>query len=215
MKSIVAGTPGAVDTKYSTRIPPAQYNDSLGRLGEFDRKLAGEFHTGFADVHREMEDAMTKAKAAFGADYDVCGRDGVHPGPNGHLLIGGGISQGLGLDGDIGDITVDMQGASSASEGHRASGSNGKAEVESSKYPFCFEGDDKSPGGTREHPALLQVQRRAEPADASCEESQCAQGKSDMGRGDEGVHPRAARARRQPRRRVHEDTGRTRPSSIS
>lgn len=149
VKSIVAGTPGAVDTKYFTRIPPAQYNDSLGRLGEFDRKLAGEFHTGFADVHREMEDTMTKAKASFGPDYDVCGRDGVHPGPNGHLLMAAAFLKGLGLDGDIGDITVDMQGSSSASDGHRATGANGTAQIESSKYPFCFEGDDKSPGGTR------------------------------------------------------------------
>ena len=151
--TIVAGTPGAVDTKYFTRpaggTTAAQYNDNLAHLGEFDRKLAEEFHTAFADVHKEMEDAMTKAKAANGAEYDVCGRDGVHPGPNGHLLMAAAFLKGLGLDGNIGEITIDMKGTSSATEGHRASGSNGSAEIESTKYPFCFDGDEKSSGGTR------------------------------------------------------------------
>jgi lysophospholipase L1-like esterase len=150
--NIVAGTPGAVDTKYFVRpggTTPDQYNDNLAQLGEIDRKLAAEFHTAFADVHHEMTDAMTKAKAALGADYDVCGRDGVHPAPNGHLLMAAAFLKGLGLDGNIGDITVDMNGASTASEGHAASGSNGTAEVVSNKWPFCFEADPKAPSTTR------------------------------------------------------------------
>lgn len=151
--NIVAGTPGAVDTKYFNKpaggTTAAQYNDSLAHLGEFDRQLSGEFHTAFADVHKEMEDAMTKAKAALGPEYDVCGRDGVHPGSNGHLLMAAAFLKGLGLDGNIGEITVDMKGASSASEGHHATGSNGSAQIESSKYPFCFDGDAKSSAGTR------------------------------------------------------------------
>ncbi len=150
--SIVAGTPGAVDTKYFVRpggTSPDQYNDNLAHLGEFDRKLAAELHTGFADVHKEMIDAMAKAKAALGPDYDVCGRDGVHPQPNGHLLMAAAYLKGLGLDGNIGDIMIDMNGASTASEGHQATGTNGSADIESRKYPFCFEGDAKSSNGTR------------------------------------------------------------------
>ena len=150
--NIVTGTPGAVDTKYFVRpggTTPDQYNDNLAHLGELDRKLADEFHTAFADVHKEMIDAMAKGKAALGAEFDVCGRDGVHPQANGHLLMAAAYLKGLGLDGNIGDITVDMKGASSASEGHKASGSNGTAEIESTKYPFCFDGDAKSSSGTR------------------------------------------------------------------
>ena len=148
--SIVAGTPGAVDTKYflkASGTTPDQYNDNLAHLGAIDKKLADEFHTGFADVHGEMIEAMTKAKAALGAEYDVCGRDGVHPGPNGHLLMAAAYLKGLGLDGNIGEITLDMKGQSTASEGHRASGSNGVAEIESTTWPFCFDGDAKT--GTR------------------------------------------------------------------
>lgn len=152
VKNIVAGSPGAVDTRYFMRpggTTPDQYNDSLARLGDIDRKLAAELRTGFADVHGEMMDAMTRAKAALGADYDVCGRDGVHPQANGHLLMAAAFLKGLGLSGNIGKITVDLKGASSASEGHRAEGVNGTATIESTRYPFCFNGDAKEPNGTR------------------------------------------------------------------
>ncbi len=149
--TIVAGTPGAVDTKYFVRTSatPDQYNDNLQRLGAFDKSLSEEFKTGYADVHSEMLNAMTKAKATLGADYDVCGRDGVHPNANGHLLMAAAFLKGLGVDGNIGDITVDMKGQGAASDGHRITGTNGTVEIESTKWPFCFTGDEKSSGGTR------------------------------------------------------------------
>ena len=142
--SIVAGSPGAVDTKYfglnkPGGTTPDQYNDNLAHLRDIDKKLAAEFHTAFADVHDEMIRAMAAAKAKLGADYDVCGRDGVHPGPNGHLLMAAAFLKGLGLDGNIGEITLDMKGASTASEGHLAAGSNGAAEITSTKWPFFME----------------------------------------------------------------------------
>ena len=149
---IVVGTPGAVDTRSFVRgqLTPVIYNDTLARLGEIDRKLATESHLAFADVHQEMAQAMTKAKAALGADYAVCGKaDGAHPDANGHLLMAEAFLKGLGVDGNIGEITVDMKGASIATEGHKTTGSNGVAEIESTKYPFCFDGDSKSPEGTR------------------------------------------------------------------
>ena len=95
--NIVAGTPGAVDTKYFNKAGASadQYNDNLAHLGLIDRKLADEFHTAFADVHLGMLDAMTKAKAKLGADFDVCGRDGVHPQPDGHLLMAAAFLKGL------------------------------------------------------------------------------------------------------------------------
>ncbi len=151
VSNTVAGTPGAVDTKYFNKgsTTADQYNDNLAHLGAIDRKLADEFHTAFADVHGEMISTMTKAKAALGPDYDVCGRDGVHPQPDGHLLMAAAFLKGLGCDGNIGEITVDMKGSSSASTGHHATGSNGVAEIESTTWPFCFDGDGKSSGGTR------------------------------------------------------------------
>ena len=149
--SIVAGTPGAVDTFYFQKNPKSAvwYNDNLAHLGAIDKKLAEEFHTGFADVHGEMIEAMRKAKGDLGDKYDVCGTDGVHPHANGHLLMAAAYLKALGMDGNIGEITIDMKGASSASDGHKATGENGKAEIESRKWPFCFSGDDNNPDGTR------------------------------------------------------------------
>lgn len=142
---VVTGSPGVVDTKYFVKLgaTPDQYNDSLAHLRDIDRKLAAEFRTAFADVHGEMLSAMTKAKAQLGADYDVGGRDGVHPGANGHLLMAAAFLKGLGLDGNIGEINIDMRGASSASEGHQATGSNGGASVASSRWPFCFDAESR------------------------------------------------------------------------
>jgi hypothetical protein len=55
----------------------------------------------------------------------------------------------MGLDGAIGTITVDMKGSSTATTGHRVvSGANGEATIESSRYPFCFKGNEKDPNGT-------------------------------------------------------------------
>lgn len=139
--SIVAGSPGAVDTRWFVKggATADQYNDNLAHLRDIDKKLAAENQTAFAEVHDEMIKAMAAAKAKLGADYDVCGRDGVHPGPNGHLLMAAAFLKGLGLDGNIGDITVDLKGASAGSEGHAVTGSNGVAEITSTKWPFFLE----------------------------------------------------------------------------
>lgn len=150
VKNIVVGSPGAVDTKYFTRLEPAVYNDNLAHLRDIDRKLAGEFQLAFANVHDHMISAMGKAKAALGPDYDVCGRDGFHPGANGHLLMAHAILKGLGVTGDIGEITVDLKGSGSVKGGHRIlGGSSGTLEVESTTWPYCFDGNPVGSGSTR------------------------------------------------------------------
>lgn len=156
VQKIVVGSPGAVDTKYFVRANFAPlsgadgYNKNLGSLRDIDRTIASEMGTAFADVHQPMLDAMPKAKAALGEDYDVCGKDGFHPGPNGHLIMAYAFLRGLGCDGNIGEIVVDMNGATTASGGHKVVRSDkGSGEIESTRYPFCFEGDGKSSSGTR------------------------------------------------------------------
>ena len=150
--TLVVGGPGAVDTKYFRRneLPPQVYNENLTQLTGIARKLAEENGFPFANVHAAMVDAMTKAKAGLGEDYDVCGRDGFHPGPNGHLIMAYAFLKAMGLDGNIGTITVDIKGIATGSEGHKVlAATDGKIELESSRYPFCFFGDEKSSGGTR------------------------------------------------------------------
>jgi lysophospholipase L1-like esterase len=144
--TVVVGSPGAVDTRYWRGGDAAQiaaYNDNLAHLRDIARKVAAEAGMPFANVHDQMIDVMAKAKAVLGADYDVCGRDGVHPGPNGHLIMAYAFLKAMGLDGDIGAITVDITGATTATDGHKILASDkGTVEIESSRYPFCFSGNE-------------------------------------------------------------------------
>ncbi|MEI6425393.1 MAG: SGNH/GDSL hydrolase family protein, partial [Lentisphaerota bacterium] len=149
VSQIVVGSPGAVDTKYFIRntdfggkTAAEGYNDNLKQLRDIDEKLAGEMKTSFADIHTPLVNAMAKAKKEKGEDYDICGRDGLHPGANGHLIMAYAFLKALGCDGNIAEITVDMKDAATASDGHKVlSSSNGKTEIESVKYPFCFNAD--------------------------------------------------------------------------
>lgn len=157
VKSIVVGSPGAVDTNFfrpgqmmGDRTAHDAYNDNLAHLRDIDQKLATENKQLFANVHAAMFDTMKKAKEGLGSDYDVCGRDGFHPGPNGQLIMAYAFLKGLELDGKIGDIAIDMKGEATATEGHKIAKSGpGSAEIDSSRWPYCFEGDEKTSGGTR------------------------------------------------------------------
>ena len=150
--TVVVGGPGAVDFNFfkNPSTPPPVYNDNLAHLSGLMKELAAQEGFPHADVHGAMISAMEKAKPALGDGYDVCGKDGFHPGPNGHLLMAYAFLKAMGIDGQIGTITVDMKGAAAATEGHKVLSSEpGKVELESSKWPFCFSGDEKSSGGTR------------------------------------------------------------------
>jgi lysophospholipase L1-like esterase len=160
---IIVGSPGAVDTLYYKRLRSSQdpgektpaeiYNDNLKHLRNIDEKLAKEFKLTFADVHTPLIEAMAKAKAKLGDKYDVCGRDGVHPNSNGHLIMAYAFLKALGCEGNIGEVTIDMKGKASASDGHKVlSGKDGKVEIESEKYPFCF---DTSTTDSRSNRSIL------------------------------------------------------------
>ncbi len=147
VRDIVIGTPGAVDTDTFMKLDPAVYNNTLKELGNIGKEVAAKEGVGFADVHSLMIDAMARAKAKYGKDYNVAGGDGVHPNRNGHLIMAYAFLKALGCDGDIGTITFDQKaGKAEATEGHKVV-SFGKdfVEVESSRYPFCFSGDPSKP----------------------------------------------------------------------
>jgi hypothetical protein len=92
---------------------------------------------------------MGKAKAALGESFQVCGGDGVHPGADGHLVMAYAYLKAMGFDGNLGTITVDMKGPATATGGHKVlGGTNGTAQIESSRWPFCFSGKPDDPDGT-------------------------------------------------------------------
>jgi len=147
--TVVVGSPGVVDTK-TWRGPADVYNDNLAHLRDIARDLAKNADMPFANVHDAMMDVMKKAKAAYGEDYHVGGGDGVHPAPNGHLVMAYAFLKAMGFDGNLGTITIDTAGKATATGGHKVlSAKGGKVELESTRYPFCFFGDGASPDSTR------------------------------------------------------------------
>jgi lysophospholipase L1-like esterase len=152
VRFIVVGSPGAVDTESFRHDPAAaeMYNKTLGAERDLAKQVAQEQGVAFADVFTPMISVMEKAKAKYGKTYVVCGGDGVHPGPNGHLVMAYAYLKGLGCDGNIGTITVDLPGnKATATDGHKVLSDNaGVVEVESTRYPFCFSGDPKAPNAT-------------------------------------------------------------------
>jgi lysophospholipase L1-like esterase len=146
VRFVVVGSPGAVDSTYFKVLgtKPDVYNTTLAQLADIAHGVAKKNGAAFADVHAVMMDVMAKSKAKFGDDYAFAGKDGVHPGPNGHLVMAYAFLKALGCDGNIGEIVVDMKdGHATASDGHRViSSTNGSVEIESSRYPFCLTSDE-------------------------------------------------------------------------
>jgi hypothetical protein len=93
---------------------------------------------------------MPKIKAKYGKDFPFAGPDGVHPTASGHLVMAYAFLKALGVDGDIGTITVDLAGnKAEATDGHKIlSVDGGTIQIESTRYPFCFTGDPANPAST-------------------------------------------------------------------
>lgn len=152
VRFIVVGSPGCVDADMFRRNPEQAtvYNKTLAELRDIARQVATEEGVAFADVFDPMVDAMTKAKIKYGKDYHLAGYDGVHPAANGHLVMAYAFLKALGCNGDLGTIRVDLAaGKADATGGHKVlSIADGKVELESARYPFCFHGDPKNPAAT-------------------------------------------------------------------
>ena len=149
---MIVGGPGPVGSEAWRKEEPEAdkfYNDNLSKLSGIAGRLAGENGFVYAGLHPLMMKVMVDAKATLGKDYYVCGGDGVHPGPNGHLVMAYAFLKSMGLDGDLSTITIDMAGDTTVTDGHRVlSSTKGKVEIESTRYPFCFYGKEKDPNGT-------------------------------------------------------------------
>jgi len=150
---VIQGSPGTVG-KMPSWVQRAKgtvedLNHSLAEFRNIGVGLAGEEQVGFADVFCPMLVGGFEAKRRYSDSYMIAGKDGVHPGLAGHLVMAYAFLKAMGLDGQIGTITLDMaDGTATASEGHRVLAAEpGRVEIESSRYPFCATGpanDDSS-----------------------------------------------------------------------
>jgi lysophospholipase L1-like esterase len=151
VRVIVVGSPKPVDLYvYGTRngTDAVAYNKNLAALSAIAKDVAAKENVLYADVNGAFTAAAAKAKAQYGPTYNMAG-DGVHPGPDGHLVMAYAFLKALGCDGNIGTITVDL-GAKQAtgSPGQEiVSYLAGTVTVKSTRYPYCFAGGVDRPDG--------------------------------------------------------------------
>ena len=143
---VVIGSPGPVGKMPSwvktARGTVEDLNLNLCAFRNIDIELANELEVRFADVFWPMYTNLWAAKKRYGAAYEVSGNDGIHPDWAGHLIMAYAFLKGLGCDGNIGTITVDLaKQTATASAGHQVTKvSNGDITLTSTRYPFCATG---------------------------------------------------------------------------
>ena len=143
---VVLGSPGCVGKvppwAPDTNVPVEILNLNLCRLRNMDIEIAAQEKINFADVFWPMFTAGFVAHQKYGPDYAVSGKDGVHPGWAGHVIMAYAFLKALGLDGDLGTFTVDLgSGTATATAGHTVdSFTKNTLTITSSRYPFCATG---------------------------------------------------------------------------
>ncbi|MCU0914957.1 MAG: SGNH/GDSL hydrolase family protein [Planctomycetes bacterium] len=158
---VIHGSPGTVGKMPAwvqrARGTVEDLNHSLAEFRNIGVRLAAEEQVGFADVFCPMLVGGFEARQRCGTDYMISGKDGVHPGWAGHLVMAYAFLKAMGLDGAIGTITLDWAGgAATVSEGHRLVATEpGRIEVESRRYPFCATGPADNDGSIRSGMTLV------------------------------------------------------------
>ena len=132
-------------------------NLNLCNLRNIGIEIAEQEKVGFADVFWPMLTAGFEARKQYGADYAIAGKDGVHPGWAGHLVMACAFLEALGLQGDIGTFTMDAaHNQATVSRGHELlSFQDGELRIRSRRYPFCATGELNGDNSIRSGMALV------------------------------------------------------------
>jgi lysophospholipase L1-like esterase len=140
---VIQGSPGCVG-KVPGWVKTAggsveELNESLCRLRNIGIEIAKKEGVGYADVFWPMVTAGVQARAQYGTNYAISGKDGVHPNWAGHTVMAYAFLKALGLKGDIGTFNVDLKrNTMKASAGHEVlAAKDGEFQVKSSRYVFC------------------------------------------------------------------------------
>ncbi len=152
---MIHGSPGPVG-KMPSWVKTAtgtveDLNLSLLTLRNSGIEMAKQEKVGFADVFWPMFTGGYFAQKKYGPDFMIAGKDGVHPGWAGQVVMAYAFLKAMGLDGDIGTFTVDLKkDKATTSMGHDAvSGANGEFTFKSSRYPYCATGAENVDSSVR------------------------------------------------------------------
>ncbi|MCA9262687.1 MAG: SGNH/GDSL hydrolase family protein [Planctomycetales bacterium] len=147
---VVVGSPGCsgkLATWVASRLGTLEeHNQHLCALRDIAMDVAEREQVAFADVFWPMYQANVLAPGRYPGDgshpYEMAGRDGIHPDWAGHAIMAYAYLRALGLDGDLGTISVDLANqTATAVSGHQVeSFENGTLTITSTRYPFCAPG---------------------------------------------------------------------------
>jgi hypothetical protein len=158
---VIVGSPGCMGLQNppwnGILGTPKERNISLCALRDIDINIAGVEETGFADVFWDMYLAQDRARQSYGANYNLAGKDSIHPGWAGHLVMAYAFLKALDVPGDIGAFTVDLAAnKASVSKGHQLIAyHDGVLTVKSGRYPFCASGPADSDESLRSGMTLV------------------------------------------------------------
>ena len=163
---VIQGSAGTVG-KMPSWVKSAQgtvqdLNLGLLELRNIDVALAQQEQVVFADVFLPMLTQGFQAQKIYGKDYMITGKDGVHPGWAGQLVMAYAFLEAMGLDGEIARIELDARArTATASTNHRIlSVEHGAVTVESRAFPFCARGALGNDGSIRSGMSLVPFNER-------------------------------------------------------
>jgi len=148
---VVVGSPGCsgkLATWVKSRVGSLEeHNQHLCALRDIAMGVAENEEVAFADVFWPMFKANVIAPGRYPGQtglepYELVGRDGIHPDWAGHAMMAYAYLRAMGLDGDLGTISVDLEKSTGEGVGgHQVdSFEDGELKITSSRYPFCAPG---------------------------------------------------------------------------
>lgn len=139
---VILGSSGIIDSvphwvKNATGTQQ-DLNLALSKFRNITLEVATAEHAGFADVYQPMLLADLAAKQKYGPGFKVAGKDGVHPGWAGQVIMAYAFLKAMGIDGDLGTITWDAaSNQATAAGGHEVLAcTDGRLALRSTKLPF-------------------------------------------------------------------------------
>jgi lysophospholipase L1-like esterase len=162
---VVLGSPGCagktaswVDSRSGSLD---EHNENLCALRDIAIDVAESEQVAFADVFWPMYQAHVFGPGQHHATkkkpYHVAGKDGIHPGWAGQVVMAYAFLRAMGLDGSLAEFNIDLErNAATASEGHDIEPVGaGKFSINSTRYPFCAKGDLNSDDSVRSGMTLV------------------------------------------------------------
>lgn len=153
---VVVGSPGC-SGKVASWVKGKQgtleeHNLNLCTLRDIALEVADREDAAFADIFWPMYQQQILAPKRFqksAEEYAVAGKDGIHPGWAGQAIMAYAFLNAMGLDGDLGSITIDWAASKASTTGSHEllSFQAGAARIKSKQYPYCASGaldDDNS-----------------------------------------------------------------------